>query len=73
MKTNVTMKLDATLLREARALATKEGTSLSALVTTCLEQRLAYSRARTRSLARLRKGLDLHWTSPRSRDELHWR
>jgi predicted XRE-type DNA-binding protein len=30
----------------------------------------AYSRARRRALARLRHGLDLQWTPPRSRDEL---
>ena len=77
MRTNVTIRLDATLLRETRALAAKEGTSFSALVTKCLEQvvnqNLAYSRARKRSLARLRKGLDLHWTRSDSRDELHER
>jgi hypothetical protein len=77
MKTNVTLKLDSTLLREARILAAEEGTSISALLAARLEQilkeRRAYDRARKRALARLREGLDLHWTPPRSRDELHER
>jgi hypothetical protein len=77
MKTNVTLKLDAGLLREIRVLAAEEGTSISALLATRLEQivteRKSYDRARKRALARLREGLDFHWTPPRSRDELHER
>ena len=77
MKTNITLKLDAALLREIRVLAAEEGTSISALLATRLEQivreRKTYERARKRALARLREGLDLQWTPPRSRDELHER
>ena len=77
MKANITLKLDATLLREARVLAAEEGTSISALLATRLEQivreRKTYDRARKRALARLREGLDLQWTPPLSRDELHER
>jgi hypothetical protein len=77
MKTNITLKLDAALLREARVLAAEEGTSISALLTACLEQvvneRKGYARARNRALARLREGLDLHGTPSRSRDDLHER
>ena len=77
MKTNITLKLDATLLREIRVLAAEEGTSISALLAARLEQigreRKTYERARKRALDRLREGLDLHWTPPRSRDELHER
>jgi hypothetical protein len=77
MKTNVTLKLDAALLREIRVLAAEEGTSISALLAARLEQivreRKTYERARKRALTRLREGLDLHWTPPRSRDELHER
>jgi len=77
MKANITLKLDTTLLREARVLAAEEGTSISALVAARLEQivseRKTYDRARKRALARLRKGLDVQWTPPRSRDELHER
>ena len=77
MKANVTLKIDASLLREARVLAAEEGTSVSALLADRLEalvrERKAFDRARRRAVARLRKGLDLGWTPPRSRDDLHER
>jgi hypothetical protein len=77
MKTNITLKLDAALLREAKILAAENGTSLSAMLAARLEevvrQRKGYELARKRALARLRKGIDLQWTPPRSRDELHER
>ena len=77
MKTNVTLKLDTDLLREARILAAEEGRSISALLTERLDAmvrgRKAFDKARRRALARLRLGLDLRWTPPRSRDELYER
>ena len=77
MKTNVTLKLDAGLLREVRVLAAEEGRSSSALLSQRLEamvrERRAFDKARRRALARLREGLDLQWTPPKSRDELHER
>jgi len=77
MKTNITLKLDAGLLREMRVLAAEEGTSISALLADKLEQiireRKAYDRAKKRALARLREGFDLQWSRPSSRDELHER
>ena len=77
MKTNVTLKLDADLLREARVMAAEEGRSISGLLSDQLEalvrERKAFERARKRALARLRAGLDLQWTPPGSRDELHER
>jgi hypothetical protein len=77
MKTNVTLKIDVDLLREARVLAAEEGRSVSALLAQRLEslvrERKAFDRARRRALARLGKGLDLRWTPPRSREELHER
>ena len=77
MKTNITLKIEAELLREARVLAAEEGTSISALLATRLEQsvreRKGYHQARRRALARLRRGFNLRWTPPRSRDELHER
>jgi hypothetical protein len=77
MKTNVTLKLDSELLREARVLAAEEGRSISALLTARLEslirERKAFDKARRRALARLREGLDLQWTPPTSRHELHER
>ena len=76
-KTNVTLSIDADLLKQARVLAAEEGTSISALLTGRLEQevrdRKGYHQARRRALARLRTGFDLHWAPPRSRDELHER
>jgi hypothetical protein len=77
VKTNITLKIEAELLREARVLAAEEGTSISALLATRLEQavreRKGYHQARKRALARLRKGFNLRWTPPSSRDELHER
>ncbi len=75
MKTNITLKLDADLLREIRILAAEEGTSISAMLAERLEQivreRKSYDRARRRALARLREGMNLGWIPPRSRDELY--
>lgn len=77
MKTNITLNLDSGLLREVKILAAREDTSISALLAARLEQIVrehkTYDRARKRALARLREGLDLKWTPPRSRDELHER
>jgi hypothetical protein len=77
MKTNVTIEIEIDLLREIRILAAEQGISIKALLTAQLEQivdeRKAYNRARTRALMRLREGLDVQWTRPRSRDELHER
>jgi hypothetical protein len=77
MKTNITLKVDASLLREAKILAAEDGTSISAMLSGQLEQivreRKTYERARKRALARLRDGMNLQWTPPRSRDELHER
>jgi hypothetical protein len=77
MKTNVTLTLDADLLREARVIAAEEGRSISALLTDRLEsmvrERKASDRARRRALARLRAGRDLLWSPPKSRNEIHER
>ena len=77
MKANVTLKLDADLLREARVLAAEEGRSVSALLSERLEslvrERKGFERARRRALVRLREGLDLGWTPPCSRAALHER
>lgn len=76
MKTKITLRLDSALLREAKILAAQTGTSLSALLAERLEQIVrepkTYDRARKRALARLRQGMDLHFT-PGSRDQLHGR
>jgi hypothetical protein len=77
MKTNVTLKLDADLLREARVLAAEEGTSVSAMLTDRLEalvrEHRGFDRARRRALGRLRHAHVLGWQRPASRDALHER
>ena len=77
MKANVTLKIEADLLQEARVLAAEEGSSISALLAVRLEQavreRKGYDQARRSAVARLRSGFDLRWTPTRSRGELHER
>jgi hypothetical protein len=77
MKTNVTLKLDSDLLREVRVFAAEQGSSISALLADRLEamirERKAFEKARRSALARLREGLNLRWSPPTSRDELHER
>ena len=77
MKTNVTLKIDADLLREARILAAEQDTSISAIVASKLEEALrerkGYEEAKKSALEMLRAGWDLKWTPPRSRDELYER
>ncbi len=77
MKTNVTLKLDADLLREARILAAEEGSSISALlanqVETLVRDHRGFDRARRRAIGRLRHAPAIGWRRPASRDELHER
>jgi hypothetical protein len=76
-KTNVTLKLDADLVREARVLAAHDGTSVSRMLAEKLEElvrrRKAYDVAKRRALTRLRLARDLGWKRPVSRDKLHER
>ncbi len=55
----------------------KHGTSVNRLVADQLEQLVradkAYQAAMQRSLSRLRKGYDLQWQKPSTRDEIHER
>lgn len=77
MKTNVTLKIDADLLREAKVLAAKRNSSVSRLLADLLETLVrgdrSYEAARKRALARLAKGYDWGWTRPADRGELHER
>jgi predicted transcriptional regulator len=77
MKRNITLKLDHELLRKARILAAEEDTSISALLAQQLEkvvtERESYEQAKRQALAAIGKGLNLGFTPPRSRDELHER
>ena len=77
MKTNVTLKVDAELLREARIMAAEQGSSISALLAAQLEkavrERKDYALAKRKALALLRKGFNWNYKPPASRDELHER
>jgi hypothetical protein len=77
MKANVTLKVDAELLKAARVIAAEQGRSVSALLAERLEslvrERKGFERARRRALSRLRHGLDLGWSRFTSREELHER
>ena len=77
MKTNVTLKIDSEILRQVRIIAAEEGSSISGLLASKLEelvrQRKSYARSKARALARLRNCTDHGWVRPASRDELHER
>jgi hypothetical protein len=77
MKSNITLKIDDELLREARVLAAEEDTSISAMLAARLEQavreRSGYDQACRSAVARLRTGFDLQWNPTRTRGELHER
>jgi len=77
MKTNVTLKLDADRLREAKVLAAEEGTSVSAMLADRVEalvrEHRGFERARRRALDRFRHASRLGWQRPASLDELHER
>jgi hypothetical protein len=77
MKTNITLKIDAEILREIKIIAAEEGNSISGLLASKLQelvlQRKSYDRSKRRALARLRKGFELGFIRPASRDELHER
>jgi predicted transcriptional regulator len=77
MKTNITLKMDKDLLRKVRVLAAEKDTSVSALLAQQLEKmvcdRDGYEQAKRRALATLKKGFDLGYKPPASRDELHER
>ena len=74
-KTNITLKLDADLLQAVKVVAAQEGTSVSALMTAKLEEvvkeKEEYEKAMKRAIARMKKGWNLGWQKPKSRDELH--
>jgi hypothetical protein len=73
--TNITIKVEAGLAHEAKVFAARQGVSLSRLVAEQLESLVredqVYAAARQRALQQLKKGFDLGWEKPVSRDELH--
>jgi len=77
MKSNITLKLDRDLLRKVRVLAAERDTSVSRLLAEQLEKavrdRDGYEQAKRHALSLLKKGFDLGYKPPASRDELHER
>ena len=75
--TNITIKIDSGLARDARVLAARRGTSLSRLVTEQLsrlvQEEQTYAAAKRNALRTLDSGFELDWKKPESRDELHER
>lgn len=74
---NITLRVDDDLVREAKILAARRGTSVSRLIAEELEQLVRserkYEAARARALERLADATDLDWAPPSSRAELHER
>ena len=68
---------DPDLLREAKVLAARRGTSVTALLAEQLERLVRedqdYEQARERALARPSAWFDLRWQRPETRDELYER
>lgn len=69
--------MDKDLLRKVRVLAAEEDTSVSALLAQQLEkiirEREGYEQAKRRALARLKRGYNLGYKPPVSRDEFYER
>jgi hypothetical protein len=67
-KINITLKIDAQLLKKIKVLAAEQDTSISALMTGLLEEKVKrdseYENAKERALTRLREGYDLGFTPP---------
>jgi hypothetical protein len=76
---NVTLSVRKDILRKAKLIAVRRGTSLSRLLTEALETMVneedGYEQARRRQLELMRRGLDLgtYGKPPASRNELHER
>ena len=77
MKTNVTFKFDSETPRRLRIIAAAEGTSISGLLASKLEElvrhRTSYERSKRHTLARLRNCTHHGFVRTASRDELHER
>ena len=74
---NITLRVDDELVREAKILAARRGTSVSRMIAEELEALVRserqYDAARSRALTQLAEATNLGWTPPKSRDELHGR
>jgi hypothetical protein len=76
-KQNVTIRLDRKTIQSAKILATRRGTSLSALLACQIERLVGdeetCERSKRQALALLDQGFNLGGKGPVSRDELHER
>ena len=72
---NITIKVESDLAREAKVLAARRGTSLSRLVAEQLKVMVredqVYAAAKRQAMRRLKRGYDLDWEKPANRDDLH--
>jgi hypothetical protein len=75
MKQNITLAVDKSLLKKARALAAQRGASMSAIVAQELmkivERENAYEQAKQRALARLHSPFHLGGGKRTARETLH--
>jgi hypothetical protein len=76
-KQNVTISIHPEIVRKARILAARRGTSISGLLAEQIEVLVgadeAYERSRRSALALLDQGFHLGGSAPAGRDELHER
>jgi hypothetical protein len=74
-KQNITVAIEAALLKQARAIAARRGLSVSALLADELRELIgedrAYEAARQSAKAMLKAGFDLHGARMRDRSEAH--
>ena len=76
-KQNLTVRLEATVIRKARVLAAERGSSISALVSQTIDEMVAqaesYESARRRAIAFLDRSFRFGKLRQGSRDDLHAR
>lgn len=74
-KQNITVAIEPSLLKQARAIAARRGRSVSALLADELRELIgedrAYEAARQSARAMLQTGFDLHGAQMRDRSEIH--
>lgn len=75
MKQNITISVEKSLLRKARAVAVQRGASISSMLaeelTRISDRESEYELARRRAVARLAAPFNLGGQKPPSREELH--
>ena len=73
--TNITIKIESDLARDARVMAARKGTSISRLVADELHRMVredqVYAAAKSSALGQLKLGFDLDWDKPEYREDLH--